>query len=194
MSQGTPFSVSLANARGGDAAAFQTLLEPCRLRLAAFLRRHAGRSRGGDADEDDLLQIVLAEAWRRLGGCEDRGPEAFFRWLVAIARHVIHDRLKYLAAKGRAQLQAPAEPAPWSQVAGSHTSVAGSAMRNESLRRLDEAFTRLEPRQRDVVGRHLLEGATLGEIAAALGITKNAVWERLHRGLAALRLELGATP
>lgn len=189
-----PFSTALLRARNGDESAFQELLEPCRLRLASFVRRHAGRGRGGDADEDDLLQIALAEAWRRLPAFEDRGPESFFRWLVLIARHAITDRLKYLDAKGRTHGRAPGEPARWSQVPGDATSVAGAAIRGESRRRLEHALEQLEPRQREVVARHLLEGDTLAEIATMLGITKNAVWERLHRGLAALRLQLGSTP
>ena len=43
-----------------------------------------------------------------------------------------------------------------------------------------------------VIERHLLNGATLGDIAEELGITKNAVWERVQRGLAHLREAMDA--
>jgi RNA polymerase sigma factor (sigma-70 family) len=46
-------------------------------------------------------------------------------------------------------------------------------------------------RQREVVELHLLQGKSLAEVARLLGVSKNAVWERLQRGLERLREALG---
>lgn len=46
----------------------------------------------------------------------------------------------------------------------------------------------------DVAERHLLVGQSLAEIAQALGVQRNAVWERLHRGLGRVRAALDAAP
>lgn len=185
----------LRHARAGDAVAFGALVDRVAVRLLGFLRRSAGRSAAPDADEEDLLQTVLAHAWRLLPAFEDRGPESFYRWLVTIARHAIGDRRKYLDAKGRGIVNpiGGADPV-WSQIADSLTSVSRQAMRREAWERVAAALDALDEKHSVVVTLHLLEGLSLAEIGATLGITKNAVWERLHHGLAGLRARLGGEP
>lgn len=183
----------LNRARAGDPAAFGELVDKVAVRLLGFLRRSAGRSAAPDADEEDLFQTVLAHAWRLLPGFEDRGPESFYRWLVTIAKHSINDRLKYLDAKGRGAMHTVGgDDGAWSQIADSLTSVSRCAMRRESWERVARALDTLDAKHSVVVTLHLLEGLSLAEIGASLGITKNAVWERLHHGLAGLRERLGS--
>ena len=81
----------------------------------------------------------------------------------------------------------------WSQIADSLTPVTRAAMRREAWEGLEHALAGLDEKHAIVVTLHLLEGKTLGEIGAQLGITKNAVWERLRHGLAALREQIGST-
>lgn len=172
------------------ARTFETLVEPLLERLALRVRLRAGSIVGADAAEEDVVQTALATAWRLFPAHEHRGPQAFAAWLVAIVDHTIDDRVKYVRAKGRAGVRhvgtAHGDGAP-PEAYDPRTSVTRLAARRETRRRLDAALRALEPRQRDVVVRHLLDGQTLGEIAAALGVTKNAAWERLHRGLERLR-------
>ena len=188
----------LARARAGEAVAFAALVEHVAVRLLAFVQRVGGRALAADADAEDLLQTVLARAWRLLPEYEDRGPEAFYRWLLAITRHALSDRRKYLDAERRG----PPEPAAgspelvlaWSQLDDPATSIPRRAMRREAIERVTRALAALPPAWREVVERHLLAGETLREISVALGLSRNAVWERVHKGLAALREQIGSTP
>lgn len=183
-----PAADLLRRARAGDARAFDRLVDPCRARLQSYLRLRGRSALAGDCDEEDLLQTVLERAWRLLPRFEARGPEALYRWLVSLARGAVLDRAKYLRAKGRDRVRhldssagtalAPRDPA---------TSIPAAAARREEVARIDELLAVLSPAQREVVERHLLEARTLGEIADELGIAKNAVWERLRRGLARMR-------
>lgn len=188
-------------ARAGDAEAFARLVRPITVPLLVLLRRCGAAAFGGDCDEEDLLQVVLAKAWRLLPGFTFGGPGSFHRWLAAIARAAVLDRRKYRAARRRGPdihvESVDSAGADGFFVPADVTSIPRAAARREEARRVETALARLPETQREVIERHLLLGDSLGEIAAALGIRKNAVWERLHRGLASVRESLGprtATP
>jgi RNA polymerase sigma-70 factor (ECF subfamily) len=172
-----------------DPAAFEALVEPHLARLALVLRRRARAVLGADWDEDDLLQTVLVTAWRVFPTFVDHGPAATWSWLVALGDGAIGDRGKYVRAKGRGEvghLESRQGEDDADVPASVGTSITKLVARREERERVHAAIDALPPAQRDAVVRHMLEGETLGEIARALGITKNAVWERLHRGMARL--------
>ena len=188
----------IARAAQGDAEAFARLCTPLSGRLLLYIRRRAGRALGGDCDEEDLLQTVLAQVWKLLPSFEYRGRQAFYRWLVVLAQGAVADRVKYVVAKGRGNVrhlesfvdEAPGQADP----ADPATSVSRRAARSEEFRRVEQALDGLEPRHREVVERYLLDGQSLATIAAELGVTKNAVWERLHRGTARLKAAMKNAP
>ncbi len=179
-----------------DPEMFERTVEPALARLALWVRRRGAPRLRADFDEDDVLQEVLARAWRLFGGFELRGPDSAYRWLLSLADGVLADRARYLGAKGRAGVRhlesahGPAGPAVDPPAPG--TSVTRLAARREARRLVAAALEGLEPGQREVVERHLLGGQSLAEIARALGVTKNAVWERLRRGLVRLRAAVPA--
>jgi RNA polymerase sigma-70 factor (ECF subfamily) len=72
----------LEAARGGDEAAFGTLVEPYRAQLQA----HAYRMLGSAADAEDALQETLLNAWRGLPRFE--GRSSVRSWLYTIATNV----------------------------------------------------------------------------------------------------------
>jgi RNA polymerase sigma-70 factor (ECF subfamily) len=82
----------LAAARGGDAQAFQTLLEPHRRALHV----HCYRLLGSLHDADDAMQETSLRAWRGLAGFEPRRP--FRAWLYRIATNVC---LRAIERRGR---------------------------------------------------------------------------------------------
>ncbi len=184
--------------------AFEAAIEPVVGRLALYVRHRGASVLGAEWDEDDLLQEALARAWRLFDRFEPHGPDGLFAWLRALADGVVADRVKYRRAKGRGGVRhleslagrpdgpgggaarAPLEPA------APGTTVTRLAAQREARARVLAALDALAPQHREVVLRHLLAGETLAEVATALGVTKNAVWERLRRGLAALRAALPA--
>jgi RNA polymerase sigma-70 factor (ECF subfamily) len=177
----------VVRAAAGDAQAFADLLDPLVARLRLFLRFRGRDVLGADCDEDDLLQQALAHAWRLMPELDYRGPAPFYRWLVALAEGVVRDRLKYVRAKGRDAVRHVESNPARLEPAAEATSVAGRAARAEAHQRLAAALAALDEPSHALVRRHLLDGATLAELAAELGVTKNAVWERVQRALARLR-------
>lgn len=182
----------VTRAAGGDSQAFGELIDPLAMRLLLFIRARGARLLGSDCDAEDVLQKVLLRAWELFPQFEYRGPESVYRWLTALARGTLSDRIKYLQAKGRGSVRhRESLPGGGPQPYDPATSVTKLAARRDELERVAKVLAVLEPKQRDVVERHLLGSQTLSEIAAELGISKNAVWERLHRGTARLRAALG---
>ncbi len=197
MTDPTPQNADLfRQAQHGDARAFEALIEPHATPLVLLVSRLAAGRLGPDADADDLLQTVLARAWKLLPEIEFRGDRPLYAWLVALARGALQDRGKYVRAKNRAgsrHLESETDGRrAFAEPAAPMTSVATSMQRREECERLAHALAGLPPKYRDVIEQHVLEARSLGEIAATLDLTKNAVWERLHRGMARLREDLGA--
>lgn len=179
-------ATDLEAARAGDEHAFARIVAPVRTRLVAFVLRRGRDVLRADSDADDLVQQTLHTAWRRLPDFEDRGEQSLLRWLVTIAGRVIHDRAKYLDAKDRRAVR-QTSTSVLGQLADQGTSIPGRVEKRLQAARLQRALAQLAAPQRDVVERHLLEARSFSDIANELGITKNAAWERLHRGLLRLR-------
>ena len=164
-------SLLIEQARKGDADAFARLVDPWTMRLTLLIRHVGGRVLGPDQDDEDLVQVVLA-------------------------RGAVADRRKYVEAKGRdtvrhleSAIDGPSAPPPTPIELA--TSISRIASRHEEEERAAAALAALPDHYREVVVPHLLEARSLREIAEGLGVTANAVWERLHRGLALMRAQLG---
>lgn len=176
-------------ARAGNHDAFAEALAYWRAPLVVFMRRSGAELLGAEFDVDDAIQETFARAWRLLPSLEYRGSRALFRWLVELARGVLLDRRKYRGASRRRfdRIERHGDEFDPPEDA---TSICGRAIRREETARVDRALAQLPPTQRIVVEMHLFEARSLGDIATALGIAKNAVWERLQRGLAEMRRNL----
>ena len=70
------------------------------------------------------------------------------------------------------------------------TSVSVRVSHREQCRRVERALDGLGEDARRLIELHLLEARSLSEIAGAVGVTKNAVWERLRRAMDRLRSEM----
>jgi len=191
--QGSGATVLVARAARGDAEAFAALMEPLAPRLALYLRWRGGRTLAGDYDAEDALQLVLATAWRKLGDFEYRGPAALYRWLTALADGVLSDRRKYLDAARRPDLRHIESAGGAVEARDPATTISRRVARHEEWGRAADALSALEAEDRAVVERHLLQGQSVREIAAELGVGKSTVWDRLDRAMTRLRSALGAT-
>ena len=102
--------ILVQRSRLGEPAAFEALVDRSALRLLLFLRRNGGRALRADADEEDLLQIVVERAWTRLSEFEVRGAGTFHAWLVAMARTAISGSARRRRG-GRSSMGGPQQPA-----------------------------------------------------------------------------------
>lgn len=143
-----------------------------------------------------ILRIVRDHA-----AAEDLTVEAFWRmyrararfdpsgncgaWLHRIAVNVALDHLRHAKRQTTLPEDLAAEAAP------------DLAVQRETRAAIQRALAELSPRIRVVVQLGLVEDEPYNEIAAALGISLNAVKVRMFRGVRLLRqklLEAGITP
>jgi len=162
-------------AKAGEASAFERLAG----QHAAPLWRCA-LALGKDSHwAEDLVQETLVEAWRSLARFDGRCR--FSTWLYGILRH------RFL--KGRRNRNAVGLSASdvLGQVQCTACSPDRSAEVSEDAQRVRRAVTSLPEEHRLVVELRFFAGATLDEIAAALGCPLGTVKSRLHYALERLR-------
>ena len=162
--------------RGGDASAFDGIVEKYRERTARLCHRLLG----WPGEVEDVVQDVFLAAFRALP--RFRGDASLWTWLVRITINACRQhrrwrilRLKLVAgAQERPRHARPATPER-------------PSMARETFEQVRRAVRGLPARQREVVVLHYLEQMPTDAISEVLGIRRNTVQVRLHRARARLR-------
>ena len=127
---------------------------------------------------EEAVQETFARATRAVGQLKDTarlGP-----WLVGIVRHVAVDMTRRRSREtpiGDRDIAANGTPGH-------------DAMRNEAAAILGEALAALPEDQRDIIAMKYVAGMSYGAIAEALGMTPEAVSQKLWRVRQKLQKEL----
>jgi RNA polymerase sigma-70 factor (ECF subfamily) len=166
-------------------AHFVTLYAPL---LRAWVRPLCGH----DADADDVIQEVLVVVIRRLPEfAHSRRMGAFRAWLKAVATNKLGDHLR--SAKRRAS--APADQV-LAQLADPASELSREWDRQHARHLAHALLQRIRHEFRDstwdAFERVVLQGQATAAVAAASGMTTNAVTIARSRVLARLREELAA--
>jgi RNA polymerase sigma-70 factor, ECF subfamily len=164
----------LRAAIAGDERAYAEFLH----RTAALVRGFARRKivQGGVDPEDVVQETLLAihlkrHTWR---------PDApVLPWIYAIARFKLIDAFRRRGRRIEIGIDEIAE------------TFAEPEAETVSERDINRALDSLSPAQRSVVSAMSVEGRSIAETAAKLGITETAVRVSLHRGLAAIAKRFG---
>ena len=169
----------------------ETILAGERTRLVRFCAYLTGNP---DAAED-LAQETVLEAWRnqqKLYHQDDRqNKENWIKWLRAIARNVC---MRWARSYGRDL----AHLAPFNHnedetepgiedLAPNDYDVEIELERDELAQLLDRALALLPPVTRDVLIERYIHESPHAEIAGRLGLSEDALVQRLYRGKLALR-------
>ena len=156
----------MARALDGDREAYAKLMAELANVIESFLRARFGEMRESDFLEDCVQEAMLAlhrvrHSWDR------RLP--FRPWMFAVVRHKVIDLLRRSKVR-RTEPEPPEEPA-------------GPAV-DPSLR-LDGArlLATLEPAYREALVLTKLEGYSLEEAAARVGVSTSAMKTRVHRAV-----------
>jgi RNA polymerase sigma-70 factor, ECF subfamily len=184
----------LESARGGDAAAFEALVEPHRTEL----RAHCYRMLGSVHDADDAFQDTLLRAWRGISGFE--GRSSLRAWLYRIATNVC---LKVIARRPKRVLPLdygpPADPhdgpgRPLAETVWIEPYPDAPDARYEQRESVELAFIaalqHLPPRQRAVLILRDVFGFSAAEVGEALHAAPDAVHSILQRAHRAVRERL----
>lgn len=166
----------------GDGRLVELCLQGNRNAFARIVERHQSMvcaiaySACGDVGRsEDLAQDTFVAAWRKLGELQD--PEKLKSWLCGIARNLSHNSL-------RRQQRTPTALA--GEFPG-ETAAQEATPREEAISREEEALMwraleTLAPEYREPMVLFYREGQSVEKVAAALGLSGEAVRQRLSRG------------
>lgn len=185
MTVDDPLEALVARAQAGDRQAFDELAASEREPLERRVRRAMGTVLARTVEVEDVLQETYLRAFRSLDRLEWHGRASLLGWLERIAEHVVLDLARH---RQRAPfIELPVEP-PADGLAPST-----EMRRAERFDRLRRALESLPPDDRQVIRLARLEGLPLGEVAARMNRSANAVSHLLHRALERLRDVFGET-
>jgi RNA polymerase sigma-70 factor (ECF subfamily) len=158
----------------GEAKAFDAVFAAYRSRVFGYLARMTGRR---DLAEDLTQEVFLrlARSARSL-----RADTRLRGWLFTVAHNVLvsHARAAKVTAALASELAerpAPSGPTPFEEVADSHTQ-----------HRVERALAQLPVGYREVVLLVAIEGLPAADAGVALGLSADAVRQRLARARAML--------
>lgn len=164
----------VAGLRAGQTAAFDATFAAYRARVFGYLARMTGRR--------DLAEDLTQDTFLRLArAARDLRPDTRLRsWLFAVAHNVLvsHARAARVTAALASELaeqDAPTSPTPFQAVAETATQL-----------RVERALALLPPAYREVILLVAIEGLPAAEAGAALGLSPEAVRQRLSRARAML--------
>lgn len=172
----------LERGRAGDAEALSILFDRYRRRLAVLIHYRLGPEVKQHYEVDDVVQETLLRACRDLEQFQYQTPGSFFRWLAAIAGHVITD----LARRENRQRRR-VEPAPQGVDPATSMTPSRVVAQKEQLQALIAKLDELPEDYREVVVLAKIEGLTTQEVAERMGRTRQQVAVLLHRAIKRLR-------
>jgi RNA polymerase sigma-70 factor (ECF subfamily) len=161
-------------ARGGDHAAFSTLVGAAIDRLFAIARRVLR----DDAAAEDAVQDCLLRAWRDLRALRD--PARFDAWLYRLLLNACRDEQRRSMRRPVVVTSADLD------LPGAADAAADVARRDE----LERGFRTLSTEHRMALVLHHYQGLRAREIADLMGIPEGTVVSRLHYASRALRMAL----
>jgi len=170
-----PQPLPVAQARGGDPAAWRVLFTRYQLPLYAFIFEMVRNEQASM----DIVQETFAGAVRYIGGLRDDAK--FASWLFGIAHQkcLLHFRKQHRDVWSDEELaDAPDDDAEWP---------GDALLRREQAEEVRRRLEQLPPPQRAVLLLHFIEDFSLEEIAAATGVPVGTVKSRLHYAKRALR-------
>lgn len=176
----------LARLRAGDDQAFEQMVRTNTGRLLAVARRLLP----SEEDARDVVQEAFLSAFRNLARFE--GGSKLSTWLHRIVVNAALMRLRTRRRKPEESLDAllPSflEDGHHAEKMSSWAEPADRALERSEIRALVRQYVdQLPETYRTVLVLRDIEGMETEDVAAALGVTTNAVKMRLHRGRQALR-------
>lgn len=137
-------------------------------------------------DAEDLVQDALLRAYRGIGGFDGRHPRA---WLLTILRNAQSNRVR---RRRPSLLRNPETSTQLLDAGEAHDSAEEVVVGQAFDATVEDAFTHLPNRYRQVVSLVDLDGLSYQEAATALGIPVGTVMSRLHRARQRIRTRLTA--
>ncbi len=172
--QSSRWAILLLAAQEADEAAYRRLLKELGLYLQSFLRKRLGNS----PYIDDIIQEILLGVHKARHTFD--GTRPFLPWFHAIVRYKTIDTMRQ---KRRIQGHEIFDEAALEQYSETFERVETNTLDEEILR----ALAALPPKQRQAVELMKLQGLSVKETAAQLGMSEAATKVSAHRAYEFLR-------
>jgi RNA polymerase sigma-70 factor (ECF subfamily) len=164
----------IRRAQAGDVESFTELVTG----RIGQMTRTAMAILGHEADARDAVAETVAVVWRELARLRD--VDAFDAWSQRI---LVHECRRTLRARGRMRVrEVGIESAATVALDSPSAGVDGIARRQA----LERAFERLDADERTLLVLHHLDGRSVADLAAVLGIPVGTAKSRLHHARGAL--------
>lgn len=191
----------LAEARRGDSAAVNRLLERHRAALRRMIDLRMDRVIGRRIDASDIVQDVLLDAHRRLEEYLAQPSMPFHLWLRQMARDRLidaHRRHRVAARRSIDREQPMVAPAMLdhstmdlvAELVDPELTPAAAATWNELQVRFQAALDQMDEQDREVVLLRHFEHLSNGEVAQVLNLSEPAAGMRYLRAMRRLRTHL----
>ena len=179
---------TLAAARAGSAAAFETLARA----EERALYGHVARILGPGADAEDAVQEALLSAWRSIGSFSSSGGASFRAWLFRIARNRAIDIVRARRRKGEVPLEPDSDDGDvdWAEPVAGGPDLLTLAADQEAFAAVERALAAVPPEQRDALLLRDVQGFSYEEIAVITASELGTVKSRIHRARVAVRNDL----
>lgn len=176
-------------AQSGDSDALSALFDKYRRRLALLIHYKLGRDARELDDVEDVVQETLLRAFRDVERFTYRAPGSFFRWISAIADHVIVDRARYRERACRAAALVPfrSESNPQGPEPADSRTPSRIFAEHEGMAQLLAGLDALPEAYREAILMAKIEGLSTAEIAERLGKTREAIALLVFRAVKKLR-------
>ena len=176
---------AVAHAQHGDTEAFRSLVE----RHSRYLFSVAHRMTGSAADAEDVVQEAWLKAHRQLGGFEARADVR--TWLHRITVNCAIDFIRARRHREDAHDPADLEQGPLSERgADGQVTPLRLAQSGEIRRRVGEALGQLTGLERAAFTLRHMEGMSIDEVGAALGLKASATKHSIFRAVRKMRQAL----
>ena len=187
----------LANARGGDDAAVNRLLDEHRGAVRRLIDLRMDQALKRRVDASDIVQEVMIEASRRLSAYLADPVLPFHLWLRQMAKDRLIDAHRRHRQAGRRSMDreqplyaASADQSSFdlaAQLRDQELTPAAAAAWEELQRRFREACAQLDDQDQEIVFMRHFEHFTNGDAAEALGLSAQAASMRYLRAMRRLR-------
>ena len=179
----------LEKARTGDQAALSQVFEKYQRRLAVLVHFKLSERFRNLAEAEDIVQETCLRAFRDLDRFQYQTPGSFFRWLSAIADHVIVDRVRFQGRERRAGAEVPfrSESNPLGPEPADSKTPSRLFGQQEAVERLLARLSALPEDYRQAILMAKIEGLSTVEMAERLGKSREAVALLVYRAVKRFR-------
>jgi RNA polymerase sigma-70 factor (ECF subfamily) len=180
----------IERARSGDQAALGELLEKYRGFLRGLADKLLDDRAAGRIDASDLVQQTCLSVHKQIAQFDGHDAPQFAAWLRQIHERNIRNAARNQLHAGKRAIDREKRVTDAEAFAARQTSPSQHAVRSEESVRLARAIAQLPQDEQEALRRRYLDGESMVEIAAAMGLTKDALVWLMKCAMASLRQQL----